>query len=208
MMRTVHLTCFDAFGRLTENPTRPLVASLTPAESWRTVRTVLPTSYSRVRPAVDRIFDQRPAAVLMFGYTSKTDRLRLEHAARNRDGSPRPDNDGRFGGPIIKPSGPQVYPSTADLAPILSALHGQFEPFTYSIDAGGYVCNHSYYLALERAWSLRPMIPCLFVHIPLPRSAAQRAQIRRSAAIVLDCLLSAAAAPARTADNTAWTQVS
>jgi len=207
-MRTVHLTCFDAFGRLRENPTRPLVASLTPPADWRTVRTVLPTSYARVRPAVDRVFDQRPAAVLMFGYTSKTDRLRLEHAARNRDGSRRPDNDGRFGGRIIRPSGPAVYPSTADLSPVLLALHGQFEPFTYSIDAGGFVCNHSYYLALERAWSAQPVIPCLFVHIPLPQSAAQRAQIRRSAAVVLDCLLRAAGARARAAGDSAWAQVS
>lgn len=191
-MRTMHLTCFDAFGALRENPTRWLVGVLSPAPDWWVAKTVLPTSYSRVRGAVNHIFDQRPAAVLMFGYTSQTDRLRLEHVARNRDGSPRPDNDGRLGGPVILPGAPSLYSSTVDLTPVLSALCGRKLPFTYSTDAGGYVCNHSYFLALERARSVRPAIPCLFVHIPLPRTTGQQSQIRGGAAIVLDGVLRAA----------------
>jgi pyroglutamyl-peptidase len=200
-MRTVHLTCFDAFGALRENPTRWLVAVLSPAPGWRAVNTVLPTSYSRVGGEVNRIFDQRPAAVVMFGYTSQTDRPRLEHLARNRDGSRRPDNDGRLGGPVILPGAPSTYSSTVDLTPVLSALYARKAPFTYSIDAGGYVCNHSYFLALERARSVRPAVPCLFVHIPLPRTSAQRSEIRRSSGIVLECVLRAVVKSAPPADN-------
>jgi hypothetical protein len=51
------------------------------------------------------------------------------------------------------------------------------------------VCNHSYFLALARAWSARPVVPCLFMHIPLPRTRAQRSEIRRGADIVLDSVL-------------------
>jgi pyroglutamyl-peptidase len=190
-MRTVHLTCFDAFGALPENPTRWLVAALSPPPGWRAVKTVLPTSYARVSGEVDRIFDQRPAAVVMFGYTGQADRLRLEHMARNQDGSPRPDNDGRIGGPVIRPGAPPAYWSTVNLAPALSALCRRAVPFTYSIDAGGYVCNHSYFLALDRAWAASRVVPCLFVHIPWPRTRAQRSQIRRGAGLVLDGILHA-----------------
>jgi pyroglutamyl-peptidase len=196
-MRTVHLTCFDAFGALRENPTRWLVSALSAAPGWRVVKTELPTSYARVGGQVRRIFDERPAAVVMFGYTSQTDRLRLEQLARNRDGSPRPDNDGRLGAPVILPGGPPTYPSTVGLDPVLSALCTQEVPFTYSVDAGGYVCNHSYFLALDRAWSARPVIPCLFVHVPLLRTRAQRSEIRCGASIVLDCILRTAEPRAR-----------
>jgi pyroglutamyl-peptidase len=191
-MRTVHLTCFDAFGALRENPTRWLVAALPEISGWRTVKTVLPTSYARVGTKVDGIFDQRLEAVVMFGYTSQTDRLRLEHVARNRDRSPRPDNDGRLGRPVILPGAPPAYSSTVDLAPMLSALCARKAPFTYSTDAGGYVCNHSYFLALDRARSIQPAVPCLFVHIPLPRTSAKRSEIRRAACVVLACVLRAA----------------
>jgi pyroglutamyl-peptidase len=198
-MRAVHLTCFDAFGALPENPTRGLVAALSPPPGWRAVKTVLPTSYARVSREVDRIFDQRPEAVVMFGYTGQADRLRLEHVARNRDGSPRPDNDGRVGGPVILPGAPPAYWSTVSLTPLLSALYDRAVPFTYSVDAGGYVCNHSYFLALNRAWSASRAVPCLFVHIPWPRTSAQRAQIRQGAAIALRGVLRAAGPAIRTA---------
>ena len=188
----MHLTCFDAFGALRENPTRALVAALPETPGWRTVRTVLPTSYARVGAKVEGLFDQRPDAVLMFGYTSETDRLRLEHVARNRDGSRRPDNDGRLGRAVIRPGAPPAYPSTVDLAPVLLALCARVAPFTYSTDAGGYVCNHSYFLALDRARSAETAVPCLFVHIPLPRTGAKRSELQRGASIVLSCVLRAA----------------
>jgi pyroglutamyl-peptidase len=198
-MPTVHLTCFDAFGALPENPTRALVAALSPPPGWRAVKTVLPTSYARVSREVNRIFDQRPGAVVMFGYTGRADRLRLEHVARNRDGSPEPDNDGRVGGPVILPGAPPAYWSTVNVAPLLSALCDRAVPFTYSVDAGGYVCNHSYFLALDRAASASRPVPCLFVHIPWPRTNAQRSKIRLGAAIALRGVLRAAGPPARTA---------
>jgi pyroglutamyl-peptidase len=191
-VRTVYLTCFDAFGALRENPTRALVAALPETPGWRTIRTVLPTSYARVGARVDGIFGRRPDALLMFGYTSQTDRLRLEHLARNRDGSRRPDNDGRLGRPVILPGASPTYSSTADLAPVLLALCARKAPFTYSTDAGGYVCNHGYFLALERARFAQPAMPCLFVHIPLPRSSARWREISQAAGIVLACILRAA----------------
>ena len=188
-MPAVHLTCFDAFGALRENPTRWLVTVLRAAPGWHVVRTVLPTSYARVARPVAEIFADRPDAVVMFGYTGQTDRLRVEQVARNRDGSPHPDNDGRLGGPVILSGLPPAYSSTVDLTPVLAALRARQAPFSYSIDAGDYVCNHSYFLALDRAWSARPVVPCLFVHIPLPRTRAQRSEIRCGAGIVLDSVL-------------------
>jgi len=191
-MPTVHLTCFDAFGALRENPTRWLVSMLRVAPGWHVVRTVLPTSFARVARPVAEIFSDRPSAVVMFGYTGQTDRLRVEQVARNRDGAPYPDNDGRYGGPVILPGRPSACSSTVDLAPVLAALQARRVPFSYSTDAGNYVCNHSYFLALDRAWSVRPVVPCLFVHIPLPRTSAQRSEIQCGASLMLDEVLRAA----------------
>jgi hypothetical protein len=58
-----------------------------------------------------------------------------------------------------------------------------------STDAGGYVCNHSYFLALHRARSAPSAVPYLFVYIPLPRTSAKRTEIRRAACIVLVCVM-------------------
>jgi Pyroglutamyl peptidase len=81
---TVVVTGFDAFGGMATNPSVALVARLG-LPGLQVVRGVIPTSYGRVAAILRGIFAERPAAVVMFGFTNQTDRLRIEHLAVNRD---------------------------------------------------------------------------------------------------------------------------
>jgi pyrrolidone-carboxylate peptidase len=81
---------------------------------------------------------------------------------------------------------------------MLAALQTRQAPFSYSIDARDYVCNHTYFLALDRARSGRPVVPCLFVHTAYEREASE---IRRGACIVLTCVLRAAGPHALSAER-------
>ena len=194
MIRTV-VTAFTAFGGMTANPTIELTRRLVEGSNNRLRRVVMPTSYRASEGILDRIVSRRPDVLVMFGYTSETDRLRLEHVARNRDGSPFPDNDGRYGRRFVIPGAPAAYRSTVGFGPVVSELARRSIPFTYSIDAGDYVCNHSYFWALNRVRSARPVIKCVFVHIPIPRSRAEWSEVTRGALVVLQ-QCGARAAPA------------
>ena len=109
MIRIV-VTAFTAFGGMTANPTIELTRRLVEGSNNRLRRVVMPTSYRASEGILDRIVSRRPDVLVMFGYTSETDRLRLEHVARNRDGSPFPDNDGRYGRRFVIPGAPGCLP--------------------------------------------------------------------------------------------------
>ena len=91
--------------------------------------------------------------------------------ALNLDDAASADDDGerRSGTPIV-PAGPVGHWSTLPLEDFAAALASRSLPFVWSRDAGGFLCNHVFYVA--RHWveqSARP-IPCGFVHLP-PREA-------------------------------------
>jgi len=103
--------------------------------------------------------------ILHFGLCDSCDVLRIERIARNELRMRIPDNDGR-----------QVLESRIDdsgpIGTILDVTDFSSKiPFEYSFNAGGFICNETYFHTLRalefqslKSFSLPP--PCLFIHVP------------------------------------------
>jgi pyroglutamyl-peptidase len=151
------VTGFEPFGGLQRNPTGEIALALGGA--------VLPVDYERVGPAIRALLDRGPKAVLLLGLAVGQARIALERVAINfRDGL-RPDNAGAVPqGSEVVPGGPAAYFSTLPLDALHQALEERGLPVEYSLSAGAYLCNASFYLA-RHALGTRP-VPCGFVHMP------------------------------------------
>lgn len=146
------------------NPSEVLVARLTPPPGARLYTLTLPTVYGQADHILRRaIVTTVPDLVLLTGVSGRADPVKLETVARNSDTSPRPDNAGRTGDPVIVLDGPATLPATLPLDTVLPALDTAGVRYTLSDDAGGYLCNHAYYVALHALRHLR--VACMFVHI-------------------------------------------
>jgi len=169
---------FGPFLDVPENPSELVLDHLQPKLSGHSrfrLRTVaFPVIYEgaseRIRATVERT---RPDIWLMTGIASDSATLRLERYAHNRDASSQPDIDSviRHDGKIHD-GGPDKYRCDLPLGPFAMALEEMGVPTMISEDAGGYICNHYYYLAqLVLAHCGYPSV-CLFIHMPDVRQMA------------------------------------
>jgi pyroglutamyl-peptidase len=169
---TVLITGFGPFPRAPFNPSGPLARQLAgrarPALAGiRRIAHVFPTSYR----AVDRdlpalIARHRPAVVLLFGLAARTPHLRIETRARNLRTPLFPDAqrlcpEAR----AIRPGGPPAHGSRAPHRRLVAVARMAGVPARLSRDAGPYVCNFTYWRALELDADGAPLVQ--FVHIPL-----------------------------------------
>jgi pyroglutamyl-peptidase len=107
------------------------------------------------------------SAVLHLGYSDDSESIRLEMVARNRFGMNIPDNSGRIieSGPVV-PGAPSKIVSNSPVSIIQNSLRGN-DSVTWSDDAGGFVCNETYYrtlLAISHFSAHQPNV--LFLHLP------------------------------------------
>ena len=79
-----------------------------------------------------------------------------------------PDNEGvaASAGPI-DPDGPVAYRSSLPVDEIVAALRRGGVPAAASRDAGGYLCNHVFYVLMRLLELERPAARGGFVHVPL-----------------------------------------
>lgn len=156
---TILVTGFDPFDNAPErNPSASVAMELNnPAIDT----CILPTSYARAIEHLDNRLRQGDITfLLLLGYAKNIPGIRLEKCARNRVTAQRPDNDGVILHGPIDSTGPDVLPTKVDLTTLghTAAVHC---PVITSTNAGGYVCNYTYYHAL-RHW---PSLPSLFIHL-------------------------------------------
>jgi pyroglutamyl-peptidase len=167
------VTAFDAFGGLGRNSTEVVVGEL--GRTWAdtvdcTLETVvLPTCYAlaeaRLRALLRRA--RVPDVLLMTGMDSGRRGIQVERLARNLNACPTPDNTGEIrAGGAIQPHGPGMYRSTIDPCALAGALAGAGLPVSMSDDAGGFVCNHAFYVALAEIDRRELPTRCGFLHLP------------------------------------------
>lgn len=158
---------FEPFPGFSVNPSWEAIRDLGGSESRgrRIVVRRLPVSYARAGPALERALDEaRAETVIAFGVHGGRG-IRLERVAPNVDHATRPDNDGAQ--PMdaqISSTGPLALPSTLPLDKIETALRAAGFEVERSFHAGTYLCNHVYYLLLQRGTR------AAFVHVPPLRS--------------------------------------
>ncbi len=179
------VTAFTPFGGAETNPSADLLRAL--PDDPNVTRVILPVEYEAAsREIVRLIRELRPTAVICFGLAARSDTLRLERVARNRAESPAPDNVGtiREGQPI-KPGAPELYPATLPLDAISAALTERGIPHTFSDDAGGYVCNHTFYCARHEIEESGNDTLCGFIHVPPIQGPEQFASLLEAAALCI-----------------------
>lgn len=159
-------TAFNPFGAAETNASETLLRAL--RDDAGVVRVVLPTEYEgAAREVVRLIRELRPQAVICFGVAGGADVLRLERVARNRAETAMPDNAGDLrNGQAIVPGAPEHYPATLPYDAMSAALGARGIPHVFSENAGGFVCNHTFFHARHEIAESGEEIPCGFVHVP------------------------------------------
>jgi pyroglutamyl-peptidase len=167
---------FEAFGEERVNPSEAAVRVLhgRRLRGVEVVSAVLPVTYAGAFSTLQAVLDHtQPVAILGVGQGGE--RFQVESQARNVIGS-KLDNQGVAAGSSVQEGGQELLPVTADAPALLKAVElallasRQDVPAVLSDDAGSYLCNHTLYRALS--W-VRGRVPCVFVHVPKLKIAAQ-----------------------------------
>jgi pyroglutamyl-peptidase len=188
----VLVTGFEPFGGETINPSAKLVEALStaPPPDIHLETAVLPVAYARTADALRAVVHAAsPDLAICFGQAEGRTGISIERFAHNLDRPDRPDNDGVSSGVEIDPDGPVAYRSTLPVAEIVAALHEEGIPARESRDAGGFLCNHVFYVLMQTLERERPQARGGFVHVPLLPEQALDAD---AASMPLEVLVQAA----------------
>jgi pyroglutamyl-peptidase len=147
------------------NPSQRLIEAL----DGDACTALLPVSYARAADELRRaVRDTQPDAVICFGQADGRTGISVERFAHNLDEASTTDNDSAPGsGTAIDPSGPAAYPATLPVDELVEALRAEGIPAAPSRDAGGFLCNHVFYVLMRVLAEERPGAIGGFVHVPL-----------------------------------------
>ena len=174
-MTRVLVTGFEPFGTHEVNPSALIAEALGGV--------VLPVSFARASGALRDAIDERdPELVVCFGLSDGRSAISVERFAHNLDEADAVDNEGAGGsGSAIDPDGPLALPSSLPVDAIVAALRAEEIPAAPSRDAGGYLCNHVFYVLMG---ALEPGRKGGFVHVPSLDAIPLASQIRAARTIV------------------------
>jgi pyroglutamyl-peptidase len=173
LMRVL-LVGFGPFPGAPRNPSAVLVKRLASrrrpalAAAIRTTH-IFTTAYAAIDSELPKLFAGKPDIVLMLGLAARRRQLCIETQARNARSILFPDVRGyRPARGVIALGEPAARRGNAPFARLLAAAQGSRMPSRLSRDAGRYVCNYSYWKALELAGrGSGPLVQ--FIHIPRVR---------------------------------------
>lgn len=175
----VTITGFDAFYLTDPNPSEQIVNCLkerAPLKDGIRLHThVFPVKYANAESRVESVLHKtRPHVLILTGVDKTAKRVKLERVARNLDNSATPDNDGVVlqNTPIASDNATEFYESDLDLALLAERLRYQNMDTEVSANAGGFICNHYYYVARRLIERHNFASKCLFVHIPMIEEVA------------------------------------
>jgi pyroglutamyl-peptidase len=172
----VLITGFEPFGGAEVNASQKLVEALAdePPDELELATAVLPVVWARAGEELVRLLDsEQPELVVCFGQADGRAHVEIERFALNfDDGTDEADEQRRAD---IDPDGPVAFRSSLHVDAAVDALRGEGIPAAASRDAGGFLCNHVFYV-LMGALAGRPGVRGGFVHVPLlPEQALERA---------------------------------
>jgi pyroglutamyl-peptidase len=191
-MTRVLVTGFEPFDGGAVNPSQLLVEALesSPPPGVELATAVLPVAYARgadvLRGAVRAA---SPDVVVCFGQADGRPGISIERFAHNLDSAEPVDNDGVTSDAEIDPNGPVAYGATLPVVAIVDALRAAGIPAAESRDAGGFLCNHVFYVLMRVLEEERPNALGGFVHVPL---IPEQALAKQVPSMPLDTLVRAA----------------
>ena len=169
-MKRILLTGFEPFGGSEINSsweTAVRVGQLSP--KGVVVETVqLPVSFKRAGEAIRKALrENQPNVLVMLGQRGKGTSIDIERIAINLMDAINPDNDGcQPQEQAILSGGKSAYFSNLPVKVLRDALLQKSIPARVSNSAGLYVCNSTYYNALEEIHKLQLPTKAVFVHLP------------------------------------------
>jgi pyroglutamyl-peptidase len=157
-------TGFEPFDGSSVNPSEEIVEAL----DGEVATALLPVSYARAAAELrGAVRASSPDVVICFGQADGRTEISIERFAHNLDEAVKTDNDGAAGsGTAIDPGGPAAYPATLPVDELVAALRAEAIPAAPSRDAGGYLCNHVFYVLMGLLEAERPQALGGFVHVP------------------------------------------
>lgn len=181
-MTTVLITGFGRFPGAPFNPSGPLARAVAkrrrPAfDGTRRALHIFETSYAAVDRDLPKLMAaHKPDIVLMFGLAARTPFARIETRARNAMSILFPDVRGYRPEEAAIARGKPALTGSAPFRHLLGATRAARVRARLSRDAGRYLCNYSYWRALEASRSGTPLVQ--FIHIP-PVANGPRPQGRK-----------------------------
>ena len=182
--RTILVTGFEPFGGEAVNASWEAARKL---DGWRlgefaAVARLLPCAYdASVKELIRAIETLKPEAILMTGQAAQRAVVCVERFARNLDDAAAPDNLGLLRKAVaIAEGAPERLEAAAPVKAIAGAIREAGIPARVSRSAGGFVCNHLYFGALQYLRDTGRATPAVFVHLPAtpgqtpPASSARR----------------------------------
>ncbi len=181
--RTILVTGFEPFGGEAVNASWEAARKL---DGWRrgefaAVARLLPCAYdASVRELIRAIGTLKPEAILMTGQAARRAVVCVERFARNLDDAAAPDNLGVLRKAVaISEGAPKRLAAAARVEAIAGAIREAGIPSRVSTSAGGFVCNHLYFGALQYLRDTGRATPAVFVHLPAtPRQTWRAASAR------------------------------
>jgi pyroglutamyl-peptidase len=171
----VLVTGFEPFDGAAVNPSQRIVEELAaaPPEGVELTTVVLPVAYARSADALRAaVRAAEPEVVICFGQANGRAGISVERFAHNLDSAEPVDNDGVSSGAEIDAGGPVAYRSTLPVAEVVAALRASGIPAAESRDAGGFLCNHVFYILMRLLEQQSQQARGGFVHVPqLPEQA-------------------------------------
>lgn len=192
-MRKVLLTGFEPFGSSDINAsweTAVRVEQLSP--KGVVVETMqLPVSFKRAGEAIRKALrEKHPNVVVMLGQRGKGTSIDIERIAVNLMDSVNPDNDGyQPQEQAIVKGGESAYFSNLPVKVLRDALLQKNIPARVSNSAGLYVCNSTYYNALEEIHKHQLSIKAVFVHLPKISTDFPLAKLAEAVKIIIDTMI-------------------
>lgn len=177
MSKKILITGFGSFPGMDENPCTALIDSLAAAfngsvNGHQIEFLHLETSYHHgLKTFTDKLEDYKPDLTICFGVHGGADGFRLERVARNQVNIEKPDYCGHIPvRPVLEDGGAAQYLSTLPLERLQDALLKDGFNAAITEDAGGYLCNASFYYLMRHIAQKTPnetgSLRGGFVHIP------------------------------------------
>jgi pyroglutamyl-peptidase len=172
----VLVTGFEPFGGADVNASQKLVEALAsePPAGFELATAVLPVVWGRAGSELARALEtERPELVVCFGQADGRAHVEVERFALNfDDGS---DEAGEMRRAEIVADGPVAHRSSLPVDAVVDALRAEGIPAAASRDAGGFLCNHVFYVLMQTL-AERAGVCGGFVHVPLlPEQPLDRA---------------------------------
>jgi pyroglutamyl-peptidase len=188
----VLVTAFEPWDGATFNPSWTAVRHLNGKvlQGFEILALELPVDVFKVDQVLSSVIrDKRPVAYIAFG--RGRDNYEVELIA---DNAITPAMLGHLSALLpasacIRGDGRPRYSTTLPARAIVTALSRESYPATFSVDAGDYVCEYTFYLGRYLFQKNGLKGPMGFIHVPTVEHAPGAAKLERAADIVVETVL-------------------